>query len=126
MKKELSALFVLVLIFAATLLNIHCLNRLSGEIVTLIEQSDRYISQQDWKNAQAAAERAHEKWESRGAYIHMVIRHSEIEAVVNTLNALTKEIYSEDVGAARGAARAAAERMASVSSVERLKLRNIF
>ena len=126
MKKELFAFTVLVLIFAASLLNIHYLNRLSGEIITLIEEADGYISQEDWKNAQATAAKAHEKWESRGAYIHIVIRHSEIESVVNALSALIKEIYSEDEGAARGAARAAAERMASVSSVERLRLRNIF
>ena len=126
MKKELFALLVLVLIFAASLINIHCLNRLSGEIAALIEQSDGYIRREDWKNAQIAAAKAHEKWESRGAYIHMVIRHSEIESVANTLSALIKEIYSEEKGAARGAARAAAERMASISSVERLRLRNIF
>lgn len=126
MKKELAALFVLVLVFAVSLVNIHFLNRLTGNIVSLVEQADTFIREENWERAGDRAQKAFDRWENSDSYTHIVLRHSEIESVSVALGDLIKEIYAENAGAARGAARSAAERVRSVSSVERLRLNNIF
>jgi len=126
MKKELAAIFVLVLVFATSLINIHFLNRLTSDIASLVEQADTFIREENWERAGDRAQKAFDRWENSDSYTHIVLRHSEIESVSVALGDLIKEIYAENAGAARGAARSAAERVRSVSSVERLRLNNIF
>jgi len=126
MKKELAALFVLVLVFAVSLVNIHFLNRLTGNIVSLVEQADTFIREENWERARDRAEKALKRWENSDAYTHIVLRHSEIESASVALGDLIKEIYAENAGAARGAARSAVARMRSIASVERLRFNNIF
>jgi len=126
MKKEIIALIVLVLVFSASLLNIHFLTRLTGEITTLIEEVNEFIREEDWVSARSRAEKASEKWEKSHPYTHMVLRQTELESVTNILDNLIKEIYAEESGAAKGMARAAIARMRSVASIERITFGNIF
>ena len=125
MKKEFIALAVLLLVFASALVNIHTINRLTEEVVTLIEEAEGFVREESWEDALATANVALQKWESSGAYTHTVIRHSDIDSATDTISSLIKEIYAEDSGSAIGAAKAATLRMRSLASSEQLKLRNI-
>jgi len=126
MKKEIIAFAALLLVFSAALFNIHMLRQLSGEVIALIEEAEGFVQGDDWGAARKRAVSAAEIWEGRHPYTHIVLRQTEIESVTNVLNDLIKEIYAEESGAALGAMRAAARRMKSVVSIERITLGNIF
>ena len=121
MKKELIALSVLVLLFAGSLVNTHFLDKLTGEIVSYIEESARHIDWQDWEKARVMAEKAYKRWESGSAYTQIVLRHVEIDAASSTLSELLKEVYSENAGAAKAAAKTASARLKSVAEIERVR-----
>jgi len=126
MKKEIIAFIVLVLVFSASLINVHFLTKLTGGIVTLVEETERFVREEDWASARLSAEKALAKWEERHPYTHAVLRQTELESITSILSDLIKEIYAEDTGSAKGAARAAIARVKSVASVERVTLGNIF
>ena len=125
MKKEFIALSVLVMLFAGSLVNTHFLDKLTGEIVSYIEESARHIDGQDWENARAAAEKAYGRWESGSAYTQIVLRHVEIDAASSTLSELLKDVYSENSGAAKASAETASARLKSVAEMERVRPGNI-
>ena len=125
MKKEIIALTVFLLLFAVSLVNIHALTRLTENIVTLVEEADGFVREEDWEKALKSAKGALRKWEDSGAYTHIIIRHTDIDSATDVLSTLIKEIYAEERGSAIGAARAAIARLRNVAATERLKLRNI-
>jgi hypothetical protein len=127
MKKERIAFSALALIILVSIVNIHFLTGITDTVVGLVEEADRYIREENWEKARESAEKARGKWDRHDAYIHMVLRQTEIESVLSSLTDLSKELYSaSDAGAASGAARAAVSQLESVASIERIRLRNIF
>ncbi|MCL2409228.1 MAG: DUF4363 family protein [Oscillospiraceae bacterium] len=127
MKKELISLSMLILLILASIVNIHFLTGIKDAVSGLVEEADKHIREEDWERALESAEKARKKWDRHDAYIHMVLRQTEIESVTSSLNELSKELLSQsNTGAASGAARAAVSQLKSIASVERIKLRNIF
>lgn len=125
MKKEFITLLTLILLISVSIVNIHFLTRITENIAGLVEEADRYIRAENWEKARDSAEKARKKWDRHDAYIHMVLRQTEIESVRLVLSELSKELLSES-DAAKGAARTAISQMKSVASIERIRLRNIF
>ena len=127
MKKELIAFLSLILLILASIVNIHFLTGIKDTVSGLVEETDKYIHEGNWERARESAEKARKKWDRHEAYIHMVLRQTEIESVMSSLNELSKELLSgSDAGAASAAASAAVSQLKSVASVERIRLRNIF
>lgn len=126
MKKEIIVGFLLVFIFSAALFNIHALNRLTDDIVQLVEESEKSAAAGNWEEAAAKAEEAEKRWEENDSYTHIVLRHSEINMATDAIYELLKEIYSENMGGVRGAAKAVNAHMTSISSIEHIKLGSIF
>jgi len=126
LKKEIVALAALALLLIGAFVNIHFLNRLTGEIIAYIEEADWYIREENWDKAREKAEKANARWEGSESYTHIVLRHSDIDSAGNTLTELLKEIKEENAGAAEAAAKAAAARFRSVATIERVRLGSVF
>ncbi|MCL2401557.1 MAG: DUF4363 family protein [Oscillospiraceae bacterium] len=125
MKKEFIALLSLILLISVSMVNIHFLTKITTDIAGLVEETDKYIRTENWEKARESAGKAQRKWDRHDAYIHMVLRQTEIESVRSSLSELSKALISES-DTAKGAARAAISQMKSVASIERIRLRNIF
>lgn len=126
MKKEIIVGLLLVLLFAAALVNIHFLNRLTDDIIELVEASEQNAEAGNWNEAAAKAEEAAAKWAENNSYTHIVLRHSEINAATDAMYELLKEIYSENTGGVKGAAKGVTEHMTSIASIEEIKFGSIF
>ena len=80
MKKELCALFTLLLLIAGAIGNLTHLNTLMEQISNHINYSMLYCSLDDYQAAHTETSKALELWESEEPYTHIFIRHTEIDA----------------------------------------------
>lgn len=126
MKKELIIGCFLVVMLAAAFINIHYLNSLTDDLVSLIEQAEESVHKSDWDTAEKKAKKAEELWLESDTYTHLVLRHSEIEAATDALYGFLEQIYAREEGALKGAARAACSRLHSIANIEKIRLGSIF
>jgi hypothetical protein len=126
MKKEMIIGCFLIVLLAASLINIYFLNRLTDNIVQLIEESEKNAEQGDWEKAEKKAEEAATLWSDSDTYTHLVLRHPEVESATDAVYEFMAQIYAKENGTAKGAAQAAISRMKSISSIEQIKFGSIF
>jgi predicted RNase H-like HicB family nuclease len=126
MKKEIVVGAFLILMLAAALVNIHFLNKLTGNVVSLVREADSAAQREDWAEAERQAEAAAKLWVESDTYTHLVLRHPEIEAATDALYGLLSEIYAGEQGAVKGAAQAAEARLKSLASIEEIRFGSIF
>ena len=126
MKKEIIAVLLLATIFTAALFNIRHMNRLTGELQELIHAAEGYAEAENWRDAAAKAEDAVTRWVANDKYTHLVLRHEEIDRATNAFYELLKEIYEERPGGVKGAAQEVSESLKSISSLEEIRLGNVF
>lgn len=126
MKKEIIVGSFLILMLAAALVNIHFLTKLTDHVTELIEAAQTYAAEEKWDEAEKKIEEAARLWEGSDTYIHLVLRHPEVESATDSIYGLQAEIYAKESGAAKGAAQAVIARMKSLSSIEQVKFGSIF
>jgi hypothetical protein len=126
MKKELIAAALLASLLAGALVNVRALDRISDSIERLIDEVERGADIGAWDAAERAAESAVSFWESRGAYTHIVLRHSITEDVSDKLADLVTSVYSRESGLSAGAAKSARARVKSMKDIEHISMGSIF
>lgn len=126
MKKEIIIACFLVLLLSLAVVNIHFMNKLTGNVTALIEEAQGYARAEDWTRAEKKAEEAAFLWTNSDTYTHLVLRHPEVEAATDAIYGFLQEIYAKEPGAAEGAAKAASARLNSISSIEQIKFGSIF
>ena len=94
MKKEWIAAALLALLFAASLVNIACLDRLIGRIEAETDRSKALAAGGDFPAAEAALDEAVELWIAANSYTHIFIRHPEIDSTSDAFYEL-KELLAE-------------------------------
>ena len=126
MKKEVFATALLAVIFALSVANTYFLDRLTGQIIELVEESGRMAAYGDWEKAQNAAEHAARLWKEQDPYTHIVLRHSDIESMNDDFYELLEHIYSHDAGAANSSAALVSEHLSSISQIEQIRIGSVF
>ena len=126
MKKEFFAFFLLVAILIASLINTYYINRLSQQIIGIIESAEVSAENEDWVSATKQAEKAADVWKKNDSYTHIVLRHTEIDSATDALYQLLKEIYDKNPESTKGAAKLAIEHLDSIASIEVVKPGSIF
>ncbi|HHU05694.1 MAG TPA: DUF4363 family protein [Clostridiales bacterium] len=126
MKKEIITGIIFLLIFALTLVNTHILEKLTSELLDLIEQSRSYAEKGDWENAINKALEAEQRWNKADPYTHIVVRHSEIDSTTDAFYELLKALYSEEIGNAKGAYMAVTAHLVSIQGMDKVTLGSIF
>ena len=126
MKKEIFACCLILALFAGALVNIHCINNLTGEMIALVQQASQYAENEQWQLAEQSALQAEKLWSSKDAYTHIVMPHSEIETAADTFYEFMKEIYSQNAGGVKGAAKAVTAHLQDIADRENLSFGSIF
>lgn len=126
MKKEIFAGALLLAILITSVININCLNKLTDNLISLVETAEEEALSGDWEAAAAGAEKAARIWAESDSYTHVVLRHHEIDGATNAIYELLKEIYSQNEGGVRGASKALIAHLDSMRSMEEIKFGSIF
>ncbi|NLA86329.1 MAG: DUF4363 family protein [Clostridiales bacterium] len=126
MKKEIIVGCFLILMLIVSFVNIHFLNKLTDNVIQFIEESEKGAEQNDWDIAVKKGEAAAKLWSDSETYIHLVLRHAEIETTTDAIFGYMAQIYAREEGNASGAAQAAISRLKSISAIEKVKLGSVF
>ncbi len=96
MKKELTALALLLSLIAGGLYNTHHLRGMTGELTEKLKLSQAYCENGEYALALEQADAAAGDWADSYAYAGIFIRHTEIDAVSYGLYDLTATLESDE------------------------------
>lgn len=125
MKRLWIAAGLLLMVFAAALVNAKVLHRMTCDLSGLLAQAETSAGAGDWEAAESAAVRARQHWDAHSLYLHIVLRHSDIDCVDTGFGetlAFLRRRESEEYFAA--SARLAAQ-IRLIDEAERLSLENV-
>ena len=82
MKRFYVSLGLIVLL--AVLSGVHTvyLARCTGELTGLLTQAQAQVEREDWEDATRLTRQAKERWVSNDGYLHITLRHADIDAVL--------------------------------------------
>ena len=126
MKKELFTAFLLIGIFAACLANVSYIGKLTDEINKLICQSQELAAEGNWQASAEAAEESVRVWHEHDAYIHIVLKHADIDSATDAIYDLLAEVYSHSAGNVDGTALRAHYHFECIYNMERISFGSLF
>lgn len=126
MKKELFSVCLLITMLTAALINIHCIKSIANEISSDVTESLYAAENGDWYMAQKLAEQAAATWKSCAGYTHVVLRHSEIDTVSDTLYDFMAYVYDHNVKSSATAAGKVKYHLSSIYQMEQVRFGSIF
>jgi hypothetical protein len=126
LKKELAIGGLLVAMIITSALNIRGLTRLTESIAEIAERVSQCARSDDWDGARRLAQSAADTWEKSEGYTHIVLRHSEIQAVDDAISELVTQTYCEELGGTLGASRALSICVRRTAEIERVRPGSIF
>lgn len=125
MKKEIIALSLLVLLFAASLFNIWYFDRLCLDIAGEVKASAEALEQGDTKVAQEHLQNALHTWLEADSYTHIFIRHPEIDSTADAFYELGLELEGADSKSCRAAYAKLLYHLESIRTMEHLRFGSI-
>lgn len=126
MKKEITALTLLILLFAGSLLNLHCLDKTIDGVKQKVDDSYESFLSGDSTAAAEKLEKAITRWEDASSYTYIVIRHSEIDSTSEALFQTLGLVKEGEHGEAEGAYRSLFYHLKNLVDMERVTLGSIF
>lgn len=94
MKRELAAGALLLLLMAGAWWNIHAVDTLTGDILAGLDISQAAEEQGDHLTAQAALDKALNRWLEADSYTHIFIRHAEIDSTADAFYELQAQLLA--------------------------------
>lgn len=94
MKRELAAGALLLLLMAGAWWNIRAVDRLTGELLAGLDASQAADEQGDHLAAQAALDKALNRWLEADSYTHIFIRHAEIDSTADAFYELQAQLLA--------------------------------
>ena len=125
MKKEIFALSLLLLLFAASLFNIRYFDRLCLDIAGEVNASEEALETGDTRAAQKHLENALHTWLDADSYTHIFIRHPEIDSTADAFYELGQELESADGESCRAAYDKLLYHLESIRTMEHLRFGSI-
>jgi hypothetical protein len=126
MKKEMIFGGILVCLFVLSLINIHMLDKMTGELTGLLDESLKSAESGDWESAVKKAEEAEALWNKADPYTHIVVRHSEIDTTTDAFYEVLKALYSKNLGMTKGSCKDLNSHISSIVSMEKVTFGSIF
>lgn len=125
MKRIMIAVAILLFTFAATLGHSLYISSFTGELTALLEAAETNAENEHWDAAWDLTQSAKEKWEAKGNYLHILLRHSDTDSVYTGFREVNEFIQCQEGGEYSAAnARLIAE-LELLSEAEQLTLKNI-
>lgn len=81
MKRLWISLALLALLFSAALINTRYLTVFTDELTALLTRAEARGEAGDWEEAIALTRSARERWDARSTYLHVPLRHADIDNV---------------------------------------------
>ena len=125
MKKEIFALSLLLLLFAASLFNIWYFDRLCLDIAGEVNASEEALEAGDTRAAEKHLENALHTWLDADSYTHIFIRHPEIDSTADAFYELRQELESENSERCRSAYDKLLYHLESIRTIEHLRFGSI-
>lgn len=125
MKRILIAGAILLAVFVATLSHSFYISGFTGDLTALLEAAEARAEESDWSAARQLTQSAREKWDACGSYLHILLRHSETDAIYTGFREVAEFIQCREGGEYSAAnARLIAE-LELLAEAEQLTLKNI-
>ena len=124
MKKEIIALSLLVLLFAASLFNIWYFDRLCMDIAGEVNASSDALERGDMEAAQEHLNSALHTWLDADSYTHIFIRHPEIDSTADAFYELGQAL-EENSESCRAAYAKLLYHLESIRTMEHLRFGSI-
>lgn len=124
MKKEIIALLLLVLLFAASLFNIWYFDRLCLDIAGEVKASAVALERGDMEAAQEYLNSALHTWLDADSYTHIFIRHPEIDSTADAFYELGQAL-EENSESCRAAYDKLLYHLESIRTMEHLRFGSI-
>ena len=124
MKKEIIALSLLVLLFAASLFNIWYFDRLCLDIAGEVNASSDALERGDMEAAQEHLNSALHTWLDADSYTHIFIRHPEIDSTADAFYELGQAL-EENSESCRAAYDKLLYHLESIRTMEHLRFGSI-
>ncbi len=125
MKKEIVAGAILILLLAASLINIRYLTGKIDELSEQLEQAERLEQQGQLEEAIELVNQSLADWQSMDKYTHSVLRHDEIYPVTDEYYALLDCLTGEHE-TTQACFEQLRARLVEIRDIERLSLSSIF
>ena len=82
MKRLYVSLGLIALLAALSGVHTVYLSRFTGELSGLLTQAQEQVEHEDWEGAARLTRQAREQWASRDGYLHITLRHADIDAIL--------------------------------------------
>lgn len=126
MIREGIALILLGAVFALLLWNISFYTETTDELIAFVDEAEALVEKEDFSGAQARLLTIARRWAELDGYTHILIRHTEISEMTDTIYAALGDVVSQDALRAEVSIARLREELASTASMERLSLGSIF
>ena len=124
--REKGALLLLCLLMVLSYWNIRAVDRLSGDIMAELENCERLFLAGENPDAQAAMDKALNRWLSAEGYTHIFIRHSEIDSCSDAFYDAVEALDAKDDAAVKAGLDKLRYHIQSIAKMERVSLGNVF
>ncbi|SBV99674.1 conserved exported hypothetical protein [uncultured Eubacteriales bacterium] len=125
MKRLYIALAILAVVFAATLYNAYFLNQLTSDITTLLDRAESRAKAEDWRSATKLTTQANDLWEDHTLYLHVFLRHSNIDEVETGFREVWEFLLAEERTDYAAANAHLIEAVSMLYEAEQFSLKNI-
>ena len=96
MKRLVIAVCVIILLMTAMAFHVRHLEKLTGELIHELERASACTAAADWSNAKDAAEHVMETWERHSFYLHVTLRHEDIDEIRTSMREMLAYLDSRE------------------------------
>lgn len=126
MKRELTAVVLLLLLLAASFVNLRYYDGLTGRVEAELRRSQECVEQNDFDGAREHYHKAEELWLGAKPFTHIFIRHAEIDSTVDAFYDLRQLLDEESREECAAAYEKIYYHLESIDGMEHPRLGSIF
>lgn len=105
--------------------NQHYLKEFISPLQDKLTQAEEYVEQDDWETAEQLTQEVHERWEEKQFYLHVTLRHADIDEVFILLEQAISYLEHKKTGEYAAMNKALIGQLGLLVEMEALTLQNI-
>ena len=125
MRRLWIALALLAALLGAAAGNSRYLDGFTAGLVQTLSDARNCAAQGDWDEAQALTRQAYESWQQRDGYLHITLRHGDVDGIRSGFLEVLALIGRREAGAYAAASVRLTAQLEQLAAAERLDLKNI-
>ena len=125
MKRVWIAVGLLLVILAGTLAHSFYISGFTEELIGLLEQAEEYAEAGDWAAASECSRKAHQLWDGKETYLHLLLRHQDTDEIYLSFCEVEEFLECEEGGEYSAANAKLIAGLELLTEAEQLTLKNI-